>query len=308
MKWEKKGRLFDPEHYKNSWMVSHAALPFVDRLHDDSYRVYFASRNSDNKAQGAFIEVQVGKNEIRQVGISQNPVIEVGKLGCFDDAGAMPSSIVNFNGKKYLYYTGWTRKVETPFAFFIGVAVSEDGGKSFKRISQAPILGQGFHDPYLTASPWVLKENDVWKMWYVSGIGWEKQSDGKNPRHYYHIKYAESSDGITWSSRGVVCIDFNKEEDEYAIARPIVRKVGDLYTMWYCYRGGNNFYRAGYAESQDGISWIRKDHSVGIGTTKNSWDSGMICYPFAFDHNNTTYLLYNGNGYGKTGFGYAIKK
>ena len=31
-------------------------------------------------------------------------------------------------------------------------------------------------------------------MWYVSGTGWEMKEG--QPRHRYHIKYAESSDGI----------------------------------------------------------------------------------------------------------------
>jgi hypothetical protein len=32
----------------------------------------------------------------------------------------------------------------------------------------------------------------------------------------------------------------------------------------------------------------------------------MIEYPFVLRHKNEIYMLYNGNGYGKTGFGLAI--
>ena len=32
----------------------------------------------------------------------------------------------------------------------------------------------------------------------------------------------------------------------------------------------------------------------------------MICYPNVFDYNGNRYMLYNGNAYGKSGFGLAI--
>jgi len=74
--------------------------------------------------------------------------------------------------------------------------------------------------------------------------------------------------------------------------------------MWYSYRGSK--YRIGYAESKDGISWIRKDSEVGIDVSSSGWDSDMIEYPHVFDHGGQLYMLYNGNGYGKTGIGLAV--
>ena len=74
--------------------------------------------------------------------------------------------------------------------------------------------------------------------------------------------------------------------------------------MWYCSRGES--YRIGYAESDDGIHWIRKDQDVGIDVSDSGWDSEMIEYPFVFDHEGDRYMLYNGNGYGKTGIGLAV--
>jgi hypothetical protein len=188
-----------------------------------------------------------------------------------------------------------------PFYFYIGVAVSDDGGETYRKLSIAPLLERNSIDPYLTASPSVLVEGGVWRMWYVSGTGWEVK-DGQ-PRHYYHIKYAESSDGIDWSRKGIVCIDY-QSEDEYAIARPCVIKEGSLYKMWYSHRGKN--YRAGYAESSDGLRWERKDAESGIEVSDSGWDSEMIAYPFVFHDQGKRYMLYNGNGYGKTGIGLAV--
>ena len=111
-------------------------------------------------------------------------------------------------------------------------------------------------------------------MWYVSCTGWRKlterdmdKKDMKN-EHYYHIRYAESKDGINWQSDGVVCIDYRDEE--YAIARPVVYKEDGLYKMWYCYRGGQDTYRAGYAESEDGIAWERR------GDRPSNWLSWLL--------------------------------
>ena len=121
--------------------------------------------------------------------------------------------------------------------------------------------------------------------------------------YYYHIKYAESGDGIHWMRKGIVCIDF-KYRGETRIGRPCVIREDEIYKMWYCC--AIDTYRIGYAESGDGIHWVRKDEEVGIDVSESGWDSEMICYPFVFEHKGQKYLLYNGDGYGKTGLGYAI--
>ena len=47
---------------------------------------------------------------------------------------------------------------------------------------------------------------------------------------------------------------------------------------------------------------------VDIDVSLVGWDSEMIEYPFVFEHKNKRYMLYNGNHYGKTGFGIAVQK
>jgi hypothetical protein len=138
-------------------------------------------------------------------------------------------------------------------------------------------------------------------MWYVSCTGWERTNDGQ-PRHSYHIKYAESADGISWERNGVVCVDF-RHSDEHAISRPCVERDGNRYRMWFSARG--RAYRIGYAESSDGVSWERDDRQAGI-RSSGEWDSEMQAYPSVFRHAGRRYLLYNGNGYGRTGVGWAV--
>jgi hypothetical protein len=152
----------------------------------------------------------------------------------------------------------------------------------------------------LTASPCVLVDGGVWRMWYVSGTGWTPEE--RSAKHYYHVKYAESDDGVEWRRAGVVCIDYRP--GEHAIARPCVLKQGDRYRMWYCYRGPA--YRIGYAESGDGLRWERLDDAAGIDVSAAGWDSEMLAYPYVFEHGGALYMLYNGNDYGRTGVGLAV--
>ena len=302
VRWIKKGLIIKPGRF--TWMVTHAQNPFPERIGEDRYKIHFAGRDKYNRARGGYAVIDINEPE-RILETPEKPLLDLGALGCFDDCGVMPSCIVNYKNNQYMYYTGWTQAVVTPFSFFIGLAISRDGGKTFERFSEAPVLGRNIHDPYLTCSPWVIIENEIWRMWYVSGTGWEIVSNDPKPKHYYHIRYAESKDGMNWDTSGIVCIDYSK--DEYAIARPTVYKEEGLYKMWYCYRGGANTYRAGYAESTNGIDWERKDDQVGIDVSESGWDSYMICYPCVFEHKGKKYMLYNGGrNFGENGCGLAV--
>lgn len=296
-RWIKKGLLFAPDG-SSDWLHSHAALPVVDPI-EGGYRVYFSSRDTRGRAQVGFFETGPKLDGVWRV--SERPVIGLGPLGAFDDSGVTTSWIVNHDGKKYHYYSGWSLGVSVPFYFFAGLAISEDGGETYRRVSPSPILERNEIDPYLTASPCVLVEDGRWRMWYVSGTGWEMKDD--RPHHRYHIKYAESNDGIEWKREGIVCIDY-ESKDEYAISRPCVVRDGDLYRMWYASRGDS--YRIGYAESDDGVKWMRKDQESGIDVSESGWDSEMIAYPYVFEHQGDYYMLYNGNDYGKSGIGLAV--
>lgn len=293
-RWIKKGVIFAPDK-SSDWLHTHAALPVVDRV-SDGFRVYFSSRDERGRAQVGYFETD---RDFRVTDVSEQPVIGLGPLGAFDDSGVTTSWIVNHENKKYHYYSGWSLGVSVPFYFFVGLAVSEDGGVTYQRASPAPILERNSIDPYLTASPCVLVENGTWRMWYVSGTGWKIENE--QPQHRYHIKYAESRDGITWQRDGLVCIDY-QSADEYAISRPCVIRDGSLYRMWFASRGDS--YRICYAESADGLSWTRRES--GIDVSASGWDSEMVAYPYVFEHEGRYYMLYNGNGYGKTGIGLAV--
>lgn len=299
MEWRKLGRIWAPGG-QHPWIWSHAAVPIAQHLEADRYRIYFSSRDAQNRSQTGYLDVNL-REPSKILALGSAPVLRFGEPGTFDDSGAMASWITANGDEQYLYYIGWNLGVTVPFRNSIGLAISRDNGQSFAKYSKGPLLDRTPVDPYFLASSCVLRQEDVWRMWYLSCVGWEFEQ-GK-PRHRYHIRYAESRDGLNWIREGRVCIDFNSDA-EYAISRPSVLYEGGIYRMWYSHRGIR--YRIGYAESEDGLTWQRKDGQAGIDVSATGWDSEMIEYPFVFSHNGTQYMLYNGNDYGRTGIGLAV--
>jgi hypothetical protein len=185
-----------------------------------------------------------------------------------------------------------------PFYLAPGLAVSEDDGRTFSKVSAAPLLDRSSADPYLIASPAVLFDEGRWRMWYISATSWEPRPEG--PRHHYLIKYAESNDGIRWRRDGRIAVPF-ADGGEYAMGRPHVVRDGRLYRMWFCVRGEH--YRIAYAESGDGLEWRRCPVTP---PPAGAWDDEMQAYPMVLADGARWLMFYNGNGYGRTGFGCAV--
>lgn len=296
--WRKQGLVFCPSG-ELEWMQTHAALPVAESIGGSIYKVYFSCRDRSNRSHTAYVIFDLERPQ-EILDVSSKPVLKPGALGEFDDSGAMAAWLVSSRGNRYLYYIGWNLGVTVPFRNSIGLALSGGSGH-FERFASGPILDRTAREPHFCASCCVIPGEDFWRMWYLSCTGWFTL-DGK-PQHRYHIKYAESDDGLEWRRSGRVAIDY-AGPDEYAISRPSVLRDTDGWKMWYSMRGAS--YRIGWAESADGRFWTRKDESVGIDVSKSGWDSMMIEYPFVFEHEGDRYMLYNGNGYGRSGFGLAV--
>lgn len=301
MNWVKEGLIFSVSG-QHPWMISHASLPVALKLDDHVYRIYFASRDVQNRSHISYVELDIrAPKEILR--ISEKPVLEPGPMGYFDDHGVYCASIVRREQQLFMYYIGWNPGVRSPlFYASIGLAVSEDNGASFRKMFKSPIMARSEVDPCLVTSPCVLLDEGRWRVWYVSGFKWEETERGLHS--YYHIKYGESRDGIHWERRGLVCIDHKPGESN--ISRPCVVKDGHIYRMWYSYYRGEG-YRIGYAESEDGYAWVRKDEEAGIAVSPVGWDSRALAYPWVFSHEGKKYMLYNGNEFGREGFGLAVE-
>jgi hypothetical protein len=281
-----------------AWAASHAALPVVEPLDGNRFAVYLSLRDREGRARIGRCTLTMSDAPMLEA-LEADPVLDLGPLGAFDDSGVTTSCLVTVGRDRYLYYTGWSRGVTVPFYLAASVAISENGGP-FARWSAAPLLERSAVDPFLTASPFVLVGHGRWRMWYVSATEW--RNTGSSPRHYYHIRYAESPDGLAWHRDGHVAVDY-ATEDEHAFARPWVVHDEDGYRMWFAVRGER--YRIAAAESNDGLTWTRRD-TLGLTPGGEPWESEMVEYPCVFDWNGRRYMLYNGNEYGRSGVGLAV--
>ena len=83
---------------------------------------------------------------------------------------------------------------------------------------------------------------------------------------------------------------------------PFRRKDADIFRMWAHIAAMR---RIGYANLKM-ARWTRRDEDAALLPSDTGWDSRMTCYPCVFDHGGERYMLYNGDGYGESGFGIAI--
>lgn len=296
--WEKLGLIFCPDGH-HPLMRSHATLPIAELISGDVYRIYFSSRDEQNRSRTFSLVIDLNR-PLKPIQLLFEPFLDLGELGGFDDSGAMLSWITDAAELgKYFYYAGWNLGVTVPFRNALGVALVK-GGRVIRRYP-GPVLDRSLTEPHFIGAACVLREHNGYRCWYLSCVGWEAREP--RPIHRYHIKYAVSDDGLWWRRDGIVAVDF-ADPSEYAIARPSVVRDPDCYRMWFSHRGEN--YRIGYAESEDGMVWSRMDDRVGLEVSDHGWDSVSVEYPYVFDHKGTRFMLYNGNGYGKSGFGLAV--
>jgi hypothetical protein len=300
MRWIKKGVIFTPEAQAD-WQFSHAANPVPFWLPGGFLRVYYTSRDSKSRSFISWVDLNPSEG-FKVMQTAKHPVLTPGGIGLFDDSGVTLGCIVEGKENWLMYYLGWNLAVTVPWHNSIGLAIGNPVTAEFKKNSLAPMMDRDHTDPYSVSYPFVLKDGNKYRMWYGTNRNWGSRQEEMD----HVLKYAESEDGIHWNRSGIVSLD-HVYPGEYAVSRPFVRKKEDLYQMWFSYRPGPEgaTYRIGYAESNDGIHFTRKDAEVGITVSETGWDSEMVCYPSLFEYAGKTWMLYNGNGYGKTGFGLA---
>jgi predicted GH43/DUF377 family glycosyl hydrolase len=301
MKWTKKGLIYAPDG-QLPWARKYAFPPTPHFINERRLRFYVAF--CDENTVGRVGYVDVDPDEPKHIlAVSPKPVLDIGEPGCFDENGVVPTSLVCAGDQLYLYYVGYQIGQKVRYYQFQGLAVSLDGGESFQRVRRTPILERSDRETLNRASGFVLRDEGVFKLWYVGGDSWTV-SNGK-PLPVYNIKYLESPDGLNWPDAGKTAIDF-KDADEHTLGRAFVLKDGNHWRMFYSSRTYSRGYRLGFAESTDGRSWTRKDDQIGIDVSPDSWDSQMIAYASVVPYRDRVYMFYNGNSCGQTGFGYAV--
>ncbi len=220
-----------------------------------------------------------------------NPVIGPGDAGPWDVNGPWARAGV-FDGTEYhLYFTGTG---EDGLPNDMGHATSTDGVE-WVMDSANPVLTRGESgewDDFRLDGASVVYDGSSFQMWY-SGSG----TDGVE-----RVGYATSPDGSSWTKyEGNPVMDVGPEGSwDALLCRPTtVILENDMYRMWY-WGGrllGNELNgHVGYAESEDGIDWIKRPEPVlSPSTHPGAWDPSEVSNPYVvFD--GSTYHMWFGGG------------
>jgi len=300
-RWVKLGLVFSPEGIaRHPKLISHAANPLPVLLQGDVYRIFFSGRDLFNRSSVGAVDFDVVKRQI--VGTHYNPVFEHGALGSFYSDGVSIGNCYTVGEKRYILFMGWRVSGQAHWYGCIG-RLLVDRNLHLTLDSTDPLLCVDSTDPISLSYPWVMNtECEQFQMWYGSTLSW----DAGNGEMLHVFKQATSKDGHVWVRKGLA-IPYQLGVAQ-AFSRPTVVKgpEGNL-EMWFSYRSGTGQkYRIGFAHQSSGGHWEVLLKKSGIDVSSSGWDSEMIEYPYVFDHLGNRYMLYNGNGYGKSGFGLAV--
>ena len=305
MKWIKKGLIFKPDA-ELPWRKKYALYPSPFYLPEQNcIRIFYGSVDAEFYGHTAYIDVDADN----PLAIKHEPkefVLGPGINGAFDDCGVTPSCAININGRAFLYYSGFFRAYKSPYHIFSGLAIQNKNG-IYERHGRVPVLDRTSGEYFYRAGQCVIEDSGIYKTWYTSGVKWDvidSKMYSNKTMPVYNIRYATSADGISWQVEEKPSLAFDSEE-EFGFGRPWVYKAEGTYHMWYTVNRKNSTEGLGYASSPDGINWQRQDHEVGIGTSESGWDSDMLCYPSVIKVKDKTFMFYNGNNRGETGFGLA---
>ena len=299
--WRKLGLLYHPSGSgRHPKLLSHAANPLPVLIDGDIYRIFFSGRDRNNRSSVGAVDVDIVKRKVVREHVQ--PLFENGPEGSFFADGVSIGNCYQVGGETYMLFMGWQTPKDGHWRGDIGRLVVRPD-LSLELESEVPFLGSDNVDSISLSYPWVVSNAlGGYNMWYGSTVTW----DAGNGEMLHVINYATSANGHSWNREGMA-IPYELGIAQ-AFSRPtVICDDQGVHGMWFSYRSGmGQSYRIGYAESKDGKAWQLDLNAFKIDVSAKGWDSEMIEYPSVFEHKGQCYMLYNGNGYGLTGFGLAV--
>jgi hypothetical protein len=298
--WTKLGFVLAPMGTAKS--RTHAMLP-TPLVSNGAVRVYFASCDADMRGRIFSADLDAA-DPTKILDLNPEPVFDLGEPGSFDADGVNPSQLIDRDGVLFLYYIGWRRHSESvPYTLLSGLAVSEDGGKKFTRLSSAPILPPVEGECYFRTAPHVYRAAGGWNMLYIGGDTFFTAKSGKR-LPTYSLYRLHSKDGVAWQGAGEKLAEPDALHGEIGFGRP---------WLWTDMTGDTSLLisvrsEAGYRLCKiptAGISLANREFKELLPRSELGWDSEMVCFGAPYAVAGCEYLLYNGNGFGRTGFGAA---
>jgi hypothetical protein len=309
MKWTKKNKICDMNTLGLDWYKKNSMVPVPYLINDETIRIFLTM--CDDKNVGRIGYVDVNANDPSEIkGYSKEPLIDIGFDGTFDDSGVVTSSLFDYEGKLYMFYSGYELAVKVPYKIFCGFAVSEDNGETFKKLTNASMLPAINEELFNRCAPFVMKiEDDRYRLFYLGDSRDRWKVDGRGKKvPVYTMKYLESDNPFKWPvQEGKIVMDF-KNDDESGLTLPDIYQEDGIYKMVYSIRTLSKGYVLGYAESKDAKVFDRMDDKISFEGEDLDWDSEMMCFAKTINVKDKSYMFYSGNHYGMGGIGYAELK
>lgn len=302
MEWEKLGLIWKASE-NLTWGSMGTLTPTPYLIGNGVIRVYCGIRDKHGVGRIGYFDVLESKpSEV--IGFSEAPILDIGIPGAFDDNGMLLGDVIKVGNTVRMYYVGFQLATKAKFLAFGGLAISEDGGNTFTRYSNAPIIDRDDGGLFIRAIHGIRAlEQGGFKIWFSEGSSWE-MIDGK-PFPNYSIATMESSDGLTFASNAGKQIHI-QQPDEYRLGRSRVFSFDSNYhILTFTYGKSTGEYESGYAESTDLVNWVRKDN-WGLYPGAHSFDSRHLAYPAIIrTSSGEIYCFYNGDDMGNGGVGVA---
>lgn len=271
---------------------------------EDRVRVYFSERDEKNRSHIRFCDLDLDDPTSL---LCEGPrVMELGRPGTFDDEGQIPSCARRTANGIQLWYSGWNTRNTVPYHNAAGFVWSDNGGQKFRRLHDGPILDRTAEEPYLAVTPCF----DDTTIYYVSGLRWESIGGRYEPIYLIHRCWVD----LSRENMAVVRVPAANPVIPQAhplecFSRPWVAIIDGRKYLFYAYRSaldyrdGAGAYRIGMAIMRDD-KWLRDDVSLSL--PRSEFDQTMQSYPAIFEAKGRVFMLYNGNSFGKHGFGVAV--
>jgi hypothetical protein len=302
MEWEKLGLIWSASE-NLAWGSMGTLTPTPYLMGNGTIRVYCGIRDKYGVGRIGYFDVLESKpSEV--IGFSEAPILDIGIPGTFDDNGMLLGDLIQVGTTIRMYYVGFQLATKAKFLAFGGLALSEDGGNSFARYSNAPIIDRDDSGLFIRAIHGIRAlEQGGFKIWFSEGSSWE-MIDGR-PFPNYSIATMESIDGLTFNRNSGKPIELQKP-NEYRLGRSRVFSFNsNRHILTFTYGKPTGEYESGYAESSDLINWVRKD-DWGLYPGAHSFDSRHLAYPALIKTNSgEIYCFYNGDDMGNGGIGVA---
>lgn len=295
--YKKLGRVF-VANGEAPWMQNFAYVPTPWLRNKHTLRIFCSFMDASGRGRLGFVDVSP-EDPLQILEVSKTPLLDLNSFGAWSKDGISPTCVFEKNGSLYMVVMCWRRYDDLPYRVTTALAVSHDHGASFSPASELPILPLTPEEPDLRSAAFIESNGDEFQMHYVVSNGWENLTHKKVP--LTEIRKVHSSDLFRWPTRGE--IEVRPGDQSIGLARPWVFENAGLRELWLGERSQDNRYRLAYAIADPSNEWGPLQYPD-LGPA-SEWDAEMQAAPAIIRVNRVNYLFYNGNGFGKTGFGVA---